>query len=83
VVISGPFLLETFLGDPHCSIGDLSLLAMQGRAECEVMETVLVVVTSVMVVTCQHGNHTAGPHQQIQHGLVVPEDIFDICRQGM
>ena len=69
MVISGPFPLETFLGDPHCSIGDLSLRAQQGRAECEVMETVLVVVTSVMVVSSQHGNHTAGPHQQIQHGL--------------
>ena len=69
MVITIPLPVQSFLGDSHCPIGDLSLLAMKGGAEGEVMDSILVVISSMMIVTSQDSHHTARPHQDIQHGL--------------
>ena len=69
MVITIPLPVQSFLGDSHCSIGDLSLLAQQGRAEGEVMNSILVVISSDMIVTSQDSHHAARPHQDIQDGL--------------
>ena len=60
LVVTIPFPLQSFIGDSHCSIGDLSLLAKQGRTEGDVMNSILIlmVITSIMVVSSHHCHHT-------------------------
>ena len=40
------------------------------------MNSILEMITSVMVVSSHHGHHTARGDEKVEDGLIVPEEIF-------